>query len=298
MRPENGVNLERVLYFPLEEYINRITLSDEILMHSEETEENFRIYIDELKQYCKESINDFLVETFSDEIVDSNRIENHLINPKDIRNKNIFLDSTTINHRKIKELHRFVTDDNEEYEYRNIDAWVRKKIGESETIYWYGADPKDIFKFVDDFIRIYGSQLKPELNNSPFIKSALFHLLIMRIHPFKEGNGRVSRMIQNMKFTETIAELYGYDLKISPLHLSKSILINKKTYYKRINDIYFDLTHNANDAINDFFDFILYMFDEQIFYMINRLRRGDLPLFKDEYVTSDLDIAMNKKRKR
>ena len=60
-------------------------------------------------------------------------------------------------------------------------------------------------------------------------------------------------------------------LKISPLNLSDSILVNKITYVKRIDNIYFDLEHDTNEAINAWFDFILCMADEQIYRATERL---------------------------
>ena len=275
MGPENGINLERVSYFPLKEYISRIKLTDDVLYHCEETSLAFDKYINKLIQYDNKTIFYFLLSSFEREIRDTNLIENHLISPREIEEENIFFDSLSISHKRIKDLHRFATGENEEYDYRKIDAWVRRKIGNNETIYWYGANPEDIKKFMDDFIEIYKGKSISAINSNPFIKSILVHLLIMRIHPFKEGNGRTSRMIQNMKFTELINKIHGYQLKISPLHLSKSILLNKQTYYKKINSIYFDLHHDSNIEINKYIDFMLDMFDEQIFYMSNYLEKTE-----------------------
>ena len=286
MGPENGINLARVTYFPLKEYISRIKLSEEVLCHVEETSLTFDEYINKLIQYDEKTILYFLLSSFNEEIKDTNLIENHLISPKDIEEKNIFFDSLSISHKRIKDLHMFTTEEKEEYDYRKIDAWVRRKTGDTETIYWYGANPEAIKRFMDDFIEIYRGKSVSAINSNPFIKSILVHLLIMRIHPFKDGNGRVSRMIQNMKFTELVNKAYGYQLKISPLHLSKSILLNKQTYYKKINGIYFDLIHDSNSEINKYIDFMLYMFDEQIFYMSNHMQKIEDTLLRLENINS------------
>ena len=50
------------------------------------------------------------------------------------------------------------------------------------------------------------------------------------------------------EFTEMINKLYGTRLKLSPLNISESILINKITYVKRIDNIYFD-TKNKFDIL-------------------------------------------------
>ena len=77
------------------------------------------------------------------------------------------------------------------------------------------------------------------------------HLLFLRIHPYGDGNGRTARIIHNLKFTETINKLYGMKLKISPLNLSDSILLNKITYVKKIDNIYFDLEHKTSEQRKD-----------------------------------------------
>ena len=70
-------------------------------------------------------------------------------------------------------------------------------------------------------------------------------------------------------------KIYGTKLKLSPLNLSSSILRNKITYVKRINNIYFDLEHNTNEAINAWFEFCLDMADEQIYYQRNMLMKHE-----------------------
>lgn len=100
----------------------------------------------------------------------------------------------------------------------------------------------------------------------------------MRIHPFGDGNGRTARMIHNIKFTESINKIYGMNLKICPLNLSHSILINKPTYARKIDDIYFDLEHDSNEEINKWFNFMLNMIDEQIYFHTNRIAALDQSL--------------------
>ena len=51
---------------------------------------------------------------------------------------------------------------------------------------------------------------------------------------------------------------------LSPLNISNRILANKYTYVNRINRIAFNLEYDSNEAINNFFDFILTMADEQL----------------------------------
>ena len=76
--------------------------------------------------------------------------------------------------------------------------------------------------------------------------------------------------------------------KICPLNLSHSILINKPTYARRIDDIYFDLEHDCNEEINKWFNFLLNLIDEQIYYHNNRISKLDSALkWLDKYQETD-----------
>jgi len=121
------------------------------------------------------------------------------------------------------------------------------------------------------------------IDSNPFLKSALIHLLFVKIHPYGDGNGRTARTLHNIKFTESFNQIYNMKLKISPINLSQSININQITYNKAINGIYFDLEHDNNEMINYWFNFILNMYDEQ--------------LFKNSNMINDMDDVMKRIKK-
>lgn len=297
MSPINGCNPNKPTYFSLEEYVDKIELNDNIRYHIEETSEEFDKYIKILTSFDESTILYFLISAFEKEMKDSNLIENHIINPKEINEKNVFFDSLTISHKRIKDLHQFVTDNKVEYDYRKDEvrvSYLDKKTMQ-ETIYWYGVYEEDIKKFMDDFIKIYKNKSMSAKDNNAFIKSAIVHLLLTRIHPFVDGNGRTARIIQNMKFTEAINKVYGYNLKISPLHLSQSICLNQPTYCKRLNNIYFDLEHDSNEEINNWLDFILNMYDEQI-YCMSRLLQEKNELLNKISINKDIEIKTLSKK--
>lgn len=266
------VNLERVNYFSLEEYVDKIKLNDNVLWHIEDTNEMFDKYITDLSKYSPYSILYFLISSFQHEMVDSNLLENHLMDPLEITEKNMFIDSSAISHKRIKELHSFAY--KKDSDYRTDEAWVGYKDGEGNHVYWYGVEACDIKKFMDDFIEAYRNRSLSSIDSNPFIKSSLLHLLFVRIHPFGDGNGRTARLIHNIKFTDLINKIYNVNFKISPLHLSKSILNNQEAYAKILNSIYFDLEHDNNDQINKWFDYMLNMYDEQLYFMSNQLRNN------------------------
>ena len=295
MGPINGINLERVKYFNLEDYIGKIHLRKDTLYHVESTSNEFENYIKFLSNYDSATILDYLIKSFTVEMQYSNMVERHLIRPEDINKNDVFFDSLTMNHSRIKQLHSFVQEeeDNFKYDYRDKEARVSFVDDKGEEhIYWYGAEPEDIKKFMDDYISIYKSNGIKLLDSNPFLKAALCHLLFVRIHPFSDGNGRTARLIYDMKFTKMINKLYDTNLKISPLHLSMSIYLNQLTYTKKINDIYFDVKHDCNEEINNYFDFMLNMTDDQIHYLMRDQAKWELDeLAKFNVVTSQVEAA-------
>lgn len=280
MGPINGMNPNKVSYFSMEEYVNRIKLENSLLEHLDETSKEFDRYLKQLASYGNYPMVQYWIDSLRKELNYSQEIENQQIFFLDeIEKKGVFFDTLQISHNRIKQLHQFVTKSEVPTDYRKGEVRVsRIKDNLEEDIFWYGVQPEDLKKFLDDFIKIYKSSSISLINSNPFLKSALIHLLFIRIHPFGDGNGRTGRMIHNIKFTESINKIYGMNLKICPLNLSHSILINKPTYARKIDDIYFDLEHDSNEEINKWFNFILNMIDEQIYYHSNRINTLDRTL--------------------
>lgn len=263
-----GMNDDFVKYFSLEEYIDKIRLLPNLLIHLEETNREFDNYIRKLKQYDREYIINYWIYLLYEELASTKEIEHKTFDESILARKDVYFDKLAISHKRIHELHNFITDGEMEptFEYRKTPVSVSKIHNGKEEIFWRGANPEDVNKFMNDFLNVYKQHKTSLVYSNPFLVSSLMHLLFLRIHPYTDGNGRTSRLIHNLKFTDSINKLYGTSLKLSPLNLSKSILINKITYVNRIDHIYFDLEHDNNEAINRWFDFILNMVDEQLYY--------------------------------
>ena len=73
MRPQNGQNNEHVSYFPLEEYVKRIRVSDFVLEHMEDTNHQFDAYLKLLSQYDNYSIIYYFIDSLSNEIKSSHK---------------------------------------------------------------------------------------------------------------------------------------------------------------------------------------------------------------------------------
>lgn len=263
----NCQNLERVKYFDLREYIEKIKIDSNVLAHMQDTSVEFKDYMEKLSKFDKDDvINYWLIQT-AEELVSSNQIEKHYIKKQDILKQDLFFETLDINHRRIHELHKFVMQKDKDSQYRTGPIRVSAMMPDgTEKIYWHGPEAEDVSKFMDDFIDIYKTEDTSILNLNPFLKSALIQLLFIRIHPYSDGNGRVSRMLHSIKITEAINKIYDKNYKLCPLNISGSILINQFRYVQILDNIYFDIEHDNNEYINKWFDFILNMIDEQLYY--------------------------------
>lgn len=273
---EFGRNLDYVEYFPLEEYIEKIDLLDDLLNHLEETSKEFDEYISLISTYADEAIVNYWISSAQQEFRANHDIERTKFNAEVLQEKGVFFDKLSVSHKRIHDLHDFVMlSSDDDYtpsgNYRKVPVNISRYTENGEEIFWRGANPEDVNKFMNDFINIYKQNKIALIYSNPFLRAAITSLLFNRIHPYTDGNGRTSRIIYNLKFTEQMNKIYQTNLMLNPLNISNRILINKLTYVKYINRIAFNLKDDTNKAINDWFDFILTMADEQLYFSKDRL---------------------------
>ena len=259
----------KIKYFDLFDFVDKISLTPRVLEHMEYTNKNFDEYFKKLSKLDDKFVLYILASLASEEIKNNQVIENRRIKELDFSIANLFFDSLRISHQRIHDIHKFVMKDEDACDkvgkYRKRPVRISSIEDDCERIYAYTAEPEDVKMFMDKFIDIYKSKSSSVLNNNPFLKSSLMHLLFVKIHPYIDGNGRTARTIHNIKFTESVNKIYDMNLKISPINLSESININKISYAKALNNTYFDLEHDNTEAINFWFDIMLSFYDEQLF---------------------------------
>lgn len=104
-------------YFDLQEYINKIVLTDDVLIKLNNIEEQFAEYLRILKEasgFDKDNDGYALIYNWLDdclnELKQSAEVENHNFTfaNNDLINGDLFFDQTSMSHDRIKRIHRFV----------------------------------------------------------------------------------------------------------------------------------------------------------------------------------------------
>ena len=260
-------------YFSLKEYISKIKLSPQVLEHLEDVNLKFYNYLKRLFSYNKLSVVDYFIKSLYKELNKSNEIEHNLVEKK-ISYKDAFFDTLSISHARIHDLHKNFLDENSvpgDERYRTIPVKVSGVKDGKEIIYYWPPAPEQVPKFMDELIEYYKTSNNMNVYNNFIIKSALVQLFFIRIHPYRDGNGRTGRLLYNMKFTELVNKDFNLKLKICPLNISENILVNKITYCECIDKIKFNNIDDDNEAINQWLEFILNMIDEQLYYINNKI---------------------------
>ena len=294
-----GVN-----YFSLEEYINKIEISEQVKDHLEYTVDCFLEYLEKILKYDVKYINKYWIYLLYNELKSNQAIEDY--NPHNIDKipDRLLSDSLIMTNQKIHELHDIIMQgtNKDGFEYRKTPVKISSvKPNGEETVFYYGVNNEDVDKFMNDFIKVYNhigynflkdliQKYKNATNQEEkdrtllkcaFLKSALLHLLFIRIHPYRDGNGRTARVLQNLEFIGFLSKINGVNLKQSPINLSRSIQTNKITYVKILDNLAFNNKDDDNELINKWFDFMLNMADEQIYMSSNQADRIDDRFLKE-----------------
>ena len=131
-----GMNEDYVKYFSLEEYIDKIRLLPNLLIHLEDTNREFDNYIKKLMQYDREYIVNYWIYLLYEELASTKEIEHAPFDESILAKKDVYFDKLAISHKRIHELHNFITDGEMEpsFEYRKTPVSVsRVRNGKEET---------------------------------------------------------------------------------------------------------------------------------------------------------------------
>lgn len=130
--------------------------------------------------------------------------------------------------------------------------------------------------YMEQFIKFYNE----DNIQDPFIKSAMVHIIFIKIHPFSDGNGRIARILHHHILTSMINKKYGTDFKWPIINLSRHLDLTRGNYYNNENNILFSIDPLNVEAFNKWFNYLLNMVDENIYVLEERLK----------YRKSELDV--------
>ncbi len=268
-------------YFDVIKYIYSVEIEQGVLEHLAELQEKFDKYLKTLKKYGHNKALDYLLFSLYNELLYSNQIESdRILSPIEMLDQQILIKKSKLTKSDICKLQAKILENTTcPYpigEYRNEVVFVRK----NNKIVYVAPMPSDVSKFMKRFMKFYNMNEDGLIDNDPFIKSALLHLLFVKIHPFIDGNGRVARTLHNQKFTSLVNSTYHTDFVLSPLNISYSLYINKDSYFSRLAQIDFKENADINFGINRWLDFIIYMYEEQLYQSNNNMQKVNKVLSK------------------
>lgn len=263
--------MNEIGYFDLINFINSFEISQDTLEHLAEVQEDFDKYFKKLLSLGENAVDYLMIDLYN-ELAFSNLIEGEkFVNPNIILQNDLFNVGQILTNETICNIQKLLMQNkNMPYpkgEYRKVPVFIKY----DGKIVYHAPKTEDTPRFMQDFITFYNRNSDNLIDNDPFIKAALLHFLFVKIHPFVDGNGRVTRILQNIKFTELVNHIYSdnsksLSLKICPLNISYSIFNNKSTYYGRLREIPFSEGADINKSVNKWLQFLLYMYEEQLNY--------------------------------
>lgn len=106
--------------------------------------------------------------------------------------------------------------------YRNEEMQIVSPVLYNARVYYDAPTPDQVPTMMDDFLK----WINTNNNENPIIKAAIAHLWFVIIHPFDDGNGRITRIITEMM----LARAEHSNLRF--YSMSAQIQHDKNDYYK------------------------------------------------------------------
>lgn len=98
-----------------------------------------------------------------------------------------------------------------------------------EKIEYVAVSPFAVEEELERFYNDLGSLINMRLSlQQVFFFASLLHLVFVKIHPFEDGNGRTSRLIEKWFLAQKLGE------KAWLIQSEKNYYLNHQTYYKNI----------------------------------------------------------------
>lgn len=173
---------------------------------------------------------------------------------------------------------------NGEYRYK-IHAGVYKTrpnsvITPTGEIFDY-ASPEETPALMSDLVRWYNEEERKS-KLLPIELATLFHYRYIRIHPFEDGNGRISRLLVNY-----ILYRHGYPMIVIPTTDRNNYLGVLSKCDKVTGSIPFDGANASKEQIQPFIDYIANFVEKKLSLVIS-FAKGEISKFSESDVIDDV----------
>ena len=186
-------------------------------------------------------------------------------------NETIIFDKTTM-----LSLHKQLLDvakSDNRGQFKKDPNYISEKINGKNRVVFVPTAPKDVEESIDQMLIAY-NEASHNPNINPLLLISCFILDFLCIHPFDDGNGRMSRLL-------TLLLLYKHSFDIGRfISIENTINENKSEYYRTLQESSIDWQENKNN----YEPFMLYMI--QILY--------ECYMKLDENVFSQIDKKLSK----
>lgn len=258
------------------DFFKDFKLSEDVYDHMVDVTNDMATVVNKLQGYSEEAQYMFLMDAYLKEKAASSRLERVMYIPEilDTYGKD-YTDNVKLTKNSLLLMHKDILKESLELhktpgEYRKHQVWIGNPNEGIEHAFHVPPQPEEIPELMEDFLEYFNDDSNADVAN-PIVKSALAHVLFIKIHPFADGNGRMARMLQNYKLVTLMNEQCGTKFPLPFFNLSSNYDLTRTTYFSRQNDIKYEPGANNNKAFNKWLDYVLTMYDEQIFYLNNRI---------------------------
>lgn len=148
-----------------------------------------------------------------------------------------------------------------------------------EKVHYVAPPSEDVSKEMDLLLEWYNNS-----DVSPFLLAAIIHLWFVTIHPFDDGNGRISRILADMSLARLDMESARY------YSVSAEINRNKKAYYDIL-----EKTQQGNLVITEW---ILWFFSCVESAIRRAMKVVDSTLLKAKYWDKFRDVTINERQRK
>jgi len=265
-----------VVTLSLMEMLNKIEINESNIEYLKETLESYKNYLKLIENLPLELKEAFLLTLKQNEIISNHETENEdkfmlrfYDNVKKINSIDVgmLMINEKMSVKDIQVLHQVLMDgtskiDTDNYKLRTDDThFVGSVENGKNVINYFPVRKEENYQAMQLIANYLNENVNDE--NMILVQPFIIHGAIAAVQSFDDGNTRLARLIQHLKIWQLSNKFNISHINIPAIYLSKSYLLTRAMYRKKINNIVID---SNNKAWNDWITYNLNMFNEQIYF--------------------------------